>query len=117
MADFHDGIAYGRAVMTEPLEKRILDGYESIVHPLISLVQEDGLSGFYMEAAPPMAWTSDTVGATINDRGLLTRMRRDIKEMCEAYVRGKDANPDSIKPEPKKSTWWFWYDERIIGSP
>ncbi|KAH6623323.1 hypothetical protein F5144DRAFT_595516 [Chaetomium tenue] len=110
MADFHVGVPFGREVMTKPRAKKILDGHICVMDPLIPLVQEDGLAAFYMEGAHPLIWLPDTLDRSLDDDGLLTRMRRRMKEISEKYVRGDDISPGSVKPEPRRSTWWFWYD-------
>lgn len=113
MADFHDVPAFGREMMTKPRAKKILDGYICVIDPLIPLVREDGLAAFYMEGAHPFIWDMDTLRTSLDDDDLLTWMRRQMKETSEAYMQGENISPDSVKPEPRKRTWWFWYDESL----
>jgi hypothetical protein len=111
MADFHMEPSVGRNVMTKPLAKQILDGNKFIMHPLRALVREDGLAAFYMEAAEPWRWTLKNRLRAARDSGLPARFSRHMKKVGEEYVRGNGISPTPDKPEPRRSTWWFWYDD------
>lgn len=67
-------------------------------------VREHGLGEFYRESVHTLTWTFDTLRWASADDGMLPRMRRHMKEISEAYVWGKDAKPDSVEPEPRRST-------------
>ncbi|KAK4233524.1 hypothetical protein C8A03DRAFT_19417 [Achaetomium macrosporum] len=126
MADFHfDGYnpVRHRKVLTENQGTGILKGYARVVepqrvhgstrvmHPLKPLVREDGLAGFYVQAAYLWRWIEET-GRKIRRHGWewLVEQEQALKERCERYVRGQDSGLASCqKPEPRKSTWQRLY--------
>ncbi|KAH6847637.1 hypothetical protein B0I37DRAFT_148518 [Chaetomium sp. MPI-CAGE-AT-0009] len=112
MADVRVKPRLDRGFISEAQAEDIINGNKLIMDPLRALVREDGLAGFYMEAADPQRWTDDTLFRAEEDPGYLARLGQRMKETGEEYVRGNDIKPGStnIKPEPRRSTWNFWYE-------
>ncbi|KAL2024325.1 hypothetical protein VTK56DRAFT_8807 [Thermocarpiscus australiensis] len=117
MADFI-GPVKGRKVLTEKQGAEILKGYARVMGPLRHLVRkDDGLAGFYVQAAYPWRWTQKT-RRQIEEHGeqWLAEAEQDLKERCERYVRGRDASLDSrTRAEPRASVWQRQYEGYSYG--
>jgi hypothetical protein len=111
--DFIYGISdvVGRLEVSKEHGMLIVDGYKRIVHPLRDLVKDDGLAGFYVEAAYPWRWVRNTIlfMRLVGNEGWLERTELELKEDLQE-VPGRDTNN---KPEPEKSIWQRWYDVTI----
>ena len=46
--------------LTKEAGREILNGYMRVIHPVKPLVRDDGLAGFYVQAAYPWRWTDKT---------------------------------------------------------
>ncbi|KAK4043212.1 hypothetical protein C8A01DRAFT_13272 [Parachaetomium inaequale] len=101
----------GRRAVAEDQGADILEAYTRIIDPLRSLVRDDGLAGFYVQAAYPWRWNLDTV-RNIQWYGeeWLVDVEQALKEHFERRIRGRGASLGSRKkPEPSKSAWQRWY--------
>jgi hypothetical protein len=101
-----------RRDLTEDQGTEILKGYETVMHPVKPLVRDDGLAGFYVQAADPWKQTRRT-SHQIRQHGMgwLDEAERDLKDRYERDVRGQAADFYSPnKPEPGVSVWQRIYD-------
>jgi hypothetical protein len=117
MAELHfQAVGDARQGLTEEQGYEILFGYMRVMHPVKPLVREDGLAGFYVQAAYPWRWTKKTRGK-IRRHGVewLDKAERDLKGRYERAVRGLAA-ASCNKPEPTPSGWQRLYSNtRYLG--
>lgn len=97
-----------RGAVTKEEGIEILKGYERVMQPVKPLVRDDGLAGFYVQAAYPWRWTDNTWNR-IRQHGdrWLTRVEQGLKDRCERAVRGASS---CRKSEPTRSTWQRVYE-------
>ncbi len=98
-----------RKALSKEQGYEILYGYMRLLHPVKPLVRDDGLAGFYVQAAYPWRWTGKTWGK-IDRHGKewLAKAERDLKDRYERAVRSPAA-ASWTKPEPSVSVWQRLY--------